>query len=111
TYALGQALARKIGKTVPPAIMAFHSNAIYFAVAVVLAAGFALLDLHGIEQKSLAFLVRPWLMPSPVDFAAIMLAGTTVAFAMVLFGTAYKYAESSFVAPFEYTAMFWAVVL
>jgi drug/metabolite transporter (DMT)-like permease len=27
---------------------------------------------------------------------------------MVLFATAYKYAESSFVAPFEYTAMFWA---
>jgi drug/metabolite transporter (DMT)-like permease len=30
---------------------------------------------------------------------------------MVLFGMAYKSAESSFVAPFEYSAMFWAVVL
>src|SRR5438874_459664 len=105
----GASLARRIAKTVPPAIMAFHSNAIYFAVAAVLALVFALLDFHGVEQKSLAFLVRPWLWPTPVDLAAIVFTGTTVAFAMVLFSTAYKYAESSFVAPFEYTAMFWAV--
>jgi drug/metabolite transporter (DMT)-like permease len=29
----------------------------------------------------------------------------------VLFGMAYKYAESSFVAPFEYTVMFWALLI
>jgi drug/metabolite transporter (DMT)-like permease len=30
---------------------------------------------------------------------------------MVLFANAYKYAESSFIAPFEYTAMLWAAAL
>ena len=92
-------------------IMAFHSNAVYFAVAIVLAVVFARLDLQGIEQKSLAFLVRPWLWPAPLDLAAIAFTGTTVAFAMVLFSTAYKYAESSFIAPFEYTGMLWAAAL
>jgi drug/metabolite transporter (DMT)-like permease len=30
--------------------------------------------------------------------------------AMPLFGTAYKLAPANFVAPFEYTTMFWAVL-
>jgi drug/metabolite transporter (DMT)-like permease len=110
-YALSQSLARRIMRMLPPAIMAFHANAVYFAVAAALAVTFAVLNLQGVEQKSLAFLVRPWSFPPAVDLAAIAVVGTTVAFAMVLFSTAYKYAESSFVAPFEYTAMLWAVVL
>ena len=36
--------------------------------------------------------------------------GTLGAFGSVLFTYAYKFAQSSFVAPFEYTAMIWAVM-
>jgi drug/metabolite transporter (DMT)-like permease len=110
-YAIGQLLARRIVRTIPPAVMALHTNGVYFLVATALAVIFWNLDLQGIEHKSIAFLVRPWLKPPIIDLAGMALLGTTVAFAMVLFGTAYKYAESSFVAPFEYTAMLWAVVL
>lgn len=111
SYALSQSLARRIVRTVPPAVMAFHTNAIYLALAIVLALAFAGTEPSGSEHKSLAFLMRPWVTPPLVDLALIAFLGCTIAFAMVLFGTAYKYAESSFVAPFEYTAMFWAVAL
>ncbi|MGE0004189.1 MAG: DMT family transporter [Parvibaculaceae bacterium] len=110
-YAISQTLARRVVRTVPPAAMAFHSNVAYLAVAVSLAVIFALLDPGHVEHKSLAFLARPWQWPHLPDLAAMLLLGTTVAVAMVLFGMAYKNAESSFVAPFEYSAMFWAVVL
>jgi drug/metabolite transporter (DMT)-like permease len=110
-YAIGQTLARRVVRTVPPAAMAFHSNAVYLAVAVSLAIGFSFFDMGNVQNKSLAFLARPWQWPPLPDLAAMMLLGATVAVAMVLFGMAYKSAESSFVAPFEYSAMFWALLL
>ena len=35
--------------------------------------------------------------------------GVLASVAMVLFSIGYKHAEASFVAPFEYSAMFWAI--
>jgi drug/metabolite transporter (DMT)-like permease len=109
-YAISQTLARRVVRTVPPAAMAFHANATYLAVAVSLAVIFASFDIGHVENKSLAFLTRPWQWPPFSDLAAMLLLGATVAIAMVLFATAYKSAESSFVAPFEYSAMFWAAL-
>jgi drug/metabolite transporter (DMT)-like permease len=110
-YAIAQTMARRVVRTVPPAAMAFHTNVVYFTLAVSLALAFTFLDMGTVENKSLAFLTRPWQWPPLPDLAAMMLLGATVAFAMVLFGMAYKSAESSFVAPFEYSAMFWALLL
>lgn len=107
-YAVSQTLARLVVRRVPPAAMAFHTNAVYLSIAVVLALVFTQLDLGAIHHKSLAFLTRPWHWPTLIDFSAMLLLGSTVAIAMVLFAMAYKSAESSFVAPFEYSAMFWA---
>lgn len=110
-YAFSQTLARRVVRSVPPATMAFHTNAVYLLVAVSLAVTFTLFDAGAVQHKSLAFLTRPWQWPPLFDLAAMLLLGSTVAIAMVLFGMAYKSAESSFVAPFEYTAMFWAALL
>jgi drug/metabolite transporter (DMT)-like permease len=110
-YAFCQTLARRVVRSVPPAAMAFHTNATYLLVASLLAVIFTVFDVGAVQHKSLAFLTRPWHWPSAIDLAAMMLLGSTVAIAMVLFGMAYKSAESSFVAPFEYSAMFWAVML
>lgn len=110
-YAVSQTLARLVVRRVPPAAMAFHTNAVYLSLAIVLAIIFTQLDLGAVQHKSVAFLARPWHWPTPIDFGAMLLLGSTVAFAMVLFAMAYKSAESSFVAPFEYSAMFWAAAL
>lgn len=110
-YAVSQTLARLVVRRVPPAAMAFHTNAVYLSLAIVLAIVFTQVDLSGVHHKSVAFLARPWHWPTPLDFGAMLLLGSTVAFAMVLFAMAYKSAESSFVAPFEYSAMFWAAAL
>jgi drug/metabolite transporter (DMT)-like permease len=109
-YAVSQTLARKVVRNVPPAAMAFHTNAVYLAVAIGLALIFSVIDIGAVQHKSVAFLARPWQWPPLLDLTAMLLLGSSVAVAMVLFGMAYKSAESSFVAPFEYTAMFWAVV-
>jgi drug/metabolite transporter (DMT)-like permease len=110
-YALAQSMGRRIVVTVPPTAMAVHTNSVYLLAALILAAVFAFISAEGVTHPSLAFLVRPWIAPPATDFVGMAGLGITVAFAMVLFGTAYKYAESSFVAPFEYTAMFWAMLI
>lgn len=107
-YAVSQTLSRLVVRRVPPAAMAFHTNLVYLSLAVILALVFTLIDMSAVHHKSVAFLARPWHWPSLIDFGAMLLLGSTVAFAMVLFAMAYKTAESSFVAPFEYSAMFWA---
>ena len=49
-------------------------------------------------------------MIQPQDFIVIVVIGTGTAALMWLYTVAYQLAESSFVAPFEYSAMFWAVL-
>ncbi len=61
-------------------------------------------------HQSLEFLSRPALWPSLNDFLMLTLMGTFAAVASVMYTFAYKSAPSSFVAPFEYTAMIWAVL-
>ena len=67
-------------------------------------------DFSGVTHKSLIFLLRHWVMPPWHDLLLMCLLGVCASFGMILFGTAYKLAESSFVAPFEYSSMIWAVL-
>lgn len=108
-YAVGQLIGRRLSLHVAPAVIALHQNALYFAVAIVLALVFSWTGAATADSKILAFLTRPWVWPSALDFVFLAGLGALAAFAMVMFASAYKHAEASFVAPFEYTAMFWAV--
>jgi len=109
-YALGQMMGRDIARKVPPTVMAFHQNLVYFTVALGLTAISYLFDFSWVTHKSLVFLLRHWSMPSLGDLALMSSLGVCASFAMILFGTGYKLAESSFVAPFEYSSMIWAVL-
>jgi drug/metabolite transporter (DMT)-like permease len=95
---------------VEPLVIANWQNAVYFIFAGVIgviaqASGFA-----GESHKSLAFLTRPFVWPTLPDFLLLSAVGVLAAFAMMSFISAYKLAESNFVAPFEYSGMIWAVL-
>ena len=109
-YAVGQMMGRKLAQQVAPLVIANWQNAIYLhlfgAVGLIAqATGFA-----GEGHKSLAFLTRPWVWPTLPDFLMLSFLGVLAAFTIVSFVSAYKFAESSFVAPFEYSAMTWAIL-
>lgn len=108
-YAIGQMIGRPLAQQVAPTIIANWQNLVYLVVALVLTAVFNLFDFSGVTHKSLAFLSRPWVWPPIQDYLILLANGFLAAFGMVLFVSAYKYAESNFVAPFEYSAMIWAV--
>ena len=108
-YAVGQMMGRRYSQTATPIVIANIQNAVYFVVSVLL---FALFNLFGLElgfHKSLEFLSRPAVWPTLAEIGFIAATGVMAAFGSVLFTFAYKFAPSNFVAPFEYTAMLWAV--
>ena len=109
-YAAGQMMGRNLAQRVAPLVIANWQNAIYFIFAAVIgvivqATGFA-----GESHKSLAFLTRPFMWPTLQDFLLLSAVGALAAFAMMSFISAYRLAESNFVAPFEYSGMAWAVM-
>src|SRR5262249_61270227 len=61
-------------------------------------------------HPSLSYLTAGWTMPSAVPLVLLAFTGATAAAAILLFTCAYALAEPSFVAPFEYTGLFWAVL-
>jgi drug/metabolite transporter (DMT)-like permease len=109
-YAVGQMLGRPLSQKVPPIIIATWQNFVYAALAVGLLIIFNLFDLSHFSHPSLVFLSRPWVWPPPFDFALLFGHGMLAAIAMVLFVNAYRLAEANFVAPFEYSAIVWAVL-
>jgi drug/metabolite transporter (DMT)-like permease len=109
-YAVGQMIGRPLAQEVSPVVIAVWQNVIYFGVGVMLAVLFSLVDTTGFKHPSLVFLSRPVVMPTMLDTAVLLGMGVIAAFAMLLFVNAYKYAEANFVAPFEYSAMIWAVL-
>jgi drug/metabolite transporter (DMT)-like permease len=108
-YSWGQMMGRPLAQQVAPAVIANWQNLVYLGVALVLGLFFNLFDFSGVSHKSLAFLSRSWVWPTAADAAVLFGNGILAAFGMVLFVSAYKYAESNFVAPFEYSSMIWAV--
>ncbi len=108
-YAIGQMMGRPIAQVVPPVVIANWQNLVYLAAALSMAVIFNVFDWSGVTHKSLMFLSRPWVTPPARDLAVMLGNGVLAAGGMLLFVSAYKYGESNFVAPMEYSAMIWAV--
>jgi drug/metabolite transporter (DMT)-like permease len=109
-YAVGQMMGRHLSQRIPPIAIANGQNAVYLVVAALMFMLFHVTGLQLTGHKSLVFLSRPWVTPSPHEMILLGVMGVFAAIGSVLFTYAYKFAQSSFVAPFEYTAMIWAVL-
>ena len=109
-YAVGNLFTRRIGPTVPPLIIALFGGISFVSVAMVLALIFGTGRFHSEAHPSLAFLTRAWVMPSVRDWGLISGFGIATAAGFFSFAEAYRKAPASFIAPFEYSAMIWAVL-
>ena len=109
-YAVGQMIGRPLSQQISPIVIAVWQNFIYGVIGLALALVFNLFEFGSFTHPSLVFLSRPWVWPPAGDATILLGHGVLAAFAMLLFVNAYKYAETNFVAPFEYSAMIWAVL-
>ena len=109
-YGLGQVLTRRVDQSLPTSVTSLWQSAVFTLFHAGFAFAFYALDLGEAGNKSLAFLTRAWSFPTPIDIGMMMLAGVLSSLQLPLVVYAYKHAEASFIAPFEYTAMIWAVM-
>ncbi|WP_421695560.1 DMT family transporter [Aestuariivirga sp.] len=108
-YAVGQMLGRPLSQQISPIVIATWQNIVYASMAALTGILFNTVDFGTFHHPSLIFLSRPWVWPGPFDATLLLGHGILAACAMILFINAYRLAETNFVAPFEYSAMIWAV--
>jgi drug/metabolite transporter (DMT)-like permease len=108
-YAVGQMLGRPLSQKVAPIVIATWQNFVYAAMAIAMLILFSAGDFGSFSHPSLVFLSRAWVWPGAFDAALLLAHGVLAGCAMILFIHAYRLAETNFVAPFEYSAMIWAV--
>ena len=107
-YGTAMLMARKMGSQLPTSVMAFYQNGFFMLGAGCAAAVLQQLQVAQPSHPSLAFLVRPWLMPRLVDGSLIAICGVVAAVGTMFLTAAYRVAKSSTVTPFEYTGILWA---
>lgn len=109
-YAVGHLMTRKLVAGISSGVMAVHQCAMYVAVAGVISLVFGWGGLEMGGHPSLVYITRPWIWLPLEDLLFVMFIGASTGLLMVLFTLAYRLADSSFVAPFEYSTMFWAML-
>jgi drug/metabolite transporter (DMT)-like permease len=109
-YALSMIMARSIGKTETAGAMAFWGNIAFLVCAAGLSVWYGPGTHEALGHPSLAFLTRGWVWPTAFDAGLMCLCGVIAAVGLTLLTQAYRVAQSSTVAPFEFTFMFWGVL-
>ncbi len=110
-YALMQLLTRRLGTTDSAATMAFYIQVTFIAVSILF--GLALGDGRFADGSNLAldFLFRAWVWPTTTDWAVMAFCGLCIAVGSYLLSQAYRIAEPNVIAPFEYSALPWGVIV
>lgn len=109
-YGISMVAARRLGAQETAGAMAFWGNAVFLGIAAAMALAFAGGAPGQGLHPSLAFLIRGWEPAGAADLGLMALTGVIAAVGLWLLTSAYRLAEASTVAPFEYTAMVWGVV-
>lgn len=110
TYASSVMITRKLGPTHTGASMAFYAMLVFLVGSSI--SGLILGDgsFASEADPSLGFLLRGWQLPTGRDAMLLLLLGMIAACGFYCLTQAYRVAETSAVAPFEYVAMPIAVV-
>jgi drug/metabolite transporter (DMT)-like permease len=110
-YAFAHMLTRKVNRKTPPMIIAFYAALSFIGYALVLSLIFGSGTFENAANPSLAFLTRGWAMPGFEDGLKILVVGAFTSTGFFCYAEAYRMAPPSFVAPFEYSAIVWAIAL
>jgi drug/metabolite transporter (DMT)-like permease len=85
-----------------------HSILFYYSVGVIVVMGFVgLLPQLGVS----ALWVSPWVVPRWSDLWIVLSVGFLGSFGQFFLNQAFRYGEVSLLAPLDYTALIWAVLL
>jgi drug/metabolite transporter (DMT)-like permease len=104
-YAIASIITRKLGKTENGVSLAFYPTVMYIIYSAILGIGMTRIVDTQIAHPSLAFLFRAWQFPSQGDLLIFLLLGLIAAAGFYFLSQAYRLAQPSTIAPFEYIAV------
>jgi drug/metabolite transporter (DMT)-like permease len=107
-YAVGQMMSRHLSQTVPPIVISNWQNFFYVGASILIGLAVYASGYNG--SQAMPSLTKAFAWPGSSEFGRLFLLGIFSAISATCFISAYKHAEANFVAPFEYTAMIWAVI-
>ena len=114
-YASMQIITRRIGVAHKASTLAFYIHFTFVIASSIF--GLVLGDgrFAGSGDPSLEFLFRAWVWPSGQDALLMLLCGSLAAIGGYMISQAYRLAEATAIAPFEYSALplaiIWGVVI
>lgn len=114
-YASMQIITRRIGVIHRASVLAFYIHFTFVIASSVIGLMIGDGRFAGTGNASLEFLFRAWVLPGPQDALLMLACGTLAAIGGYAISQAYRLAEATAVAPFEYSALplaiIWGVVI
>ena len=109
-YAMASIFTRKLGKTENGVTLAFNLTVIYIIFSSILSLALYNISVTEKSHPSLAFLCREWQLPSKGDLFLFILLGLIAAAGFYFLSQAYRLAQPSTIAPFEYIYVLLSVI-
>ncbi|MCZ6668231.1 MAG: DMT family transporter [Gammaproteobacteria bacterium] len=110
-YALMQMLTRKLGMQEKAGTLTFYIQFAFIVISSVIGLSIGDGRYNKFDNPTFDFLLRPWTVPVPADFALLAICGLIVAIGGYLLSQAYRLGQASVVSPFEYTSLPFALIL
>jgi len=104
-YTISVIATRRLGATESGASLAFSVTLIYVVLNGLVGLGIGDGSLAQEGHPSLEFLLRAWAMPDWNDFGLMAACGLIAAFGFYFLSQAYRLAQATIVAPFEYVSL------
>ena len=109
-YAIVSIITRRLGKTENGVSLAFYPTVMYIIFSTILSIALNNISITQKSHPSLAFLFREWQLPSQGDLFLLIILGLIVAAGFYFLSQAYRLAQPSTIAPFEYISVPLSVV-
>ena len=110
SYACMVMLTRRLGRTASSGTMSLYSMIFFVtasgALGLIVGGG----QFDSFDHKSTEFLLRAWVVPTGQDLALLIICGFIAAAGFYFLTQAYRVAQASVVAPFEYSSLPWAIL-
>ena len=110
-YAISLIITRRVGYADTGATMVLYNMLIFGAASGVGSLIIVWLSLPPAEHVSLAFLTRPWTIPTWGHLGLMVATGVVTSIAHYCSAIAYRSASPSLVSVFEYTYFIWGILL
>jgi drug/metabolite transporter (DMT)-like permease len=110
-YAVMQMITRKLGMHDTAGTLTFYIQIAFILVSSTMGLTVGDGSFNDHSNQTTEFLLRAWVWPVANDLALLGVCGVVVAFGGYLMSQAYRIAEASVVAPFEYTSLPFALIV